>query len=147
MTDDERQAVVDGEHLRILSIGYVISAGCTAFFSLFGLLYGLLGVLIATSPPGMGLPPGQSATPEFVGMMLGVIGFGLFVLLLAGAFLKFLVARSLRRRGGRVFCMVVAALACFEIPYGTALGVFTFLVLTRASVARMFETRAHGTPG
>jgi len=39
MEEDERRAVIDGEHLRILSICYLVSAAITAFFSLFGLVY------------------------------------------------------------------------------------------------------------
>ncbi len=32
MTNDERQEIADGEHLRILSICYYIYAGVNAFF-------------------------------------------------------------------------------------------------------------------
>jgi hypothetical protein len=37
MTNDERQEIIDGEHLKILSICYYIYAGFNALFSLFGL--------------------------------------------------------------------------------------------------------------
>lgn len=37
------------------------------------------------------------------------------------------------------FCMVMAAISCFEIPCGALLGVFTFIVLDRASVKRLFD--------
>jgi hypothetical protein len=36
--------------------------------------------------------------------------------------------------------MVIAAIGCLEIPYGTLLGVFSFLVLGRDSVARLFTS-------
>jgi hypothetical protein len=42
--------------------------------------------------------------------------------------------------------MVVAGLSCLEFPYGTALGVFTFIALSRASVVRLFETNAAPQP-
>jgi len=36
---------------------------------------------------------------------------------------------------------VAAALACLEIPWGTVLGVTTFVILSRASVRAMFDAR------
>jgi hypothetical protein len=44
-----RQAIIDEEHLKLLSIGYMVSAGIAALFSLFGLLYVLMGVMMSTS--------------------------------------------------------------------------------------------------
>ena len=40
--------------------------------------------------------------------------------------------------------MVVAGVACTFAPLGTALGVFTIIVLMRDSVKELFEA---GTPG
>ncbi len=54
------------------------------------------------------------------------------------AALKFYTAVCLKQRKSRTFCLVVAAISCLEVPYGTILGVFTFLVLERPSVARLF---------
>jgi len=41
MMSDEtlRQSIVDEEHLKLLSLGYIVSGGLAALFSLFGLLY------------------------------------------------------------------------------------------------------------
>jgi hypothetical protein len=44
-----RQAIIDEEHLNLLSIGYLVSAGVAALFSLFGLLYVFMGVIMTTS--------------------------------------------------------------------------------------------------
>ena len=49
MEEDERRAVIDGEHLRILSICYLVSAAITAFFSLFGLVYAFIGVFLMSA--------------------------------------------------------------------------------------------------
>jgi len=40
--------------------------------------------------------------------------------------------------------MATAALTCLGIPWGTVLGVCTFLVLERPSVAALFPTPAEG---
>jgi hypothetical protein len=142
MSDVERQATIDGEHLRILSICYLVYAGVNVFFSLFGLLYAFMGLfvteLISRVPP----QPNQPPPPEFVGLFFGVFGFGMFALMMVLAVLKFIVAKRLKQRRSRTLCMVVAALSCFGIPFGTVLGVFTFVVLSRPSVAKMFDTQA-----
>ncbi len=45
----------------------------------------------------------------------------------------------LRRKSHRVFSLVIAGLDCLQIPYGTILGAFTILVLTRPSVQKAYE--------
>ena len=40
---DVWQGILDEEHVRLLSIGYLVSAGTSAFVSLFGLLYAFMG--------------------------------------------------------------------------------------------------------
>lgn len=140
MSEDQlRQAIVDHEHLKLLSIAYLVSAGMSAFFSLFGLLYAFMGVFITAAIAHAPAQPEQGAPPEFVGWIFGMFGAGMFVMMMGLGVLKFLVARRLKQRRSRTFCMVVAGLSCFGVPYGTMLGVFTFLVLARPSVARLFQ--------
>jgi hypothetical protein len=47
--------------------------------------------------------------------------------------------RSLAARKRYTFCIIVAAISCTFFPLGTALGVFTILVLSRPSVKALFE--------
>ena len=46
----------------------------------------------------------------------------------------------LRQRRHRMFSLVVAGLNCLQIPFGTALGVFTLIVLLRESVRQSYLT-------
>jgi hypothetical protein len=46
--------------------------------------------------------------------------------------------RKLKRRVSRTFCLVVAGIECMMMPFGTVLGVFTIVVLTKDSVREMF---------
>jgi len=48
MPEETRQSIIDEEHLKMLSLGYVVSAAVSAFFSLFGLLYVFLGIMMRT---------------------------------------------------------------------------------------------------
>jgi hypothetical protein len=82
MTAAERQAIVDGEHLRLLSICYIIYGAFNAFFSLFGLLYAFMGLFITSFASQVAPQPNQPAPPEFIGLFFGAFGVFTFVVLL-----------------------------------------------------------------
>jgi hypothetical protein len=56
----------------------------------------------------------------------------------------FLTARRLKRRRRRTWCLVVAAIECTLVPYGTALGVFTIITLSKDSVQHLFRQASAG---
>jgi hypothetical protein len=137
----DRQAVIDEEHLKLLSFGYVITAAMTAFVALFVLLYVTLGVSVVTiiaHKPLVAGNPGQ-AIPAAIGWIIAGVGLGVFLIVAAFAAAKLRVAFCIKKRKSRTFCMVIAAICCLGVPYGTVLGVLTFMVLGRASVVRMFQ--------
>jgi hypothetical protein len=134
----------DEEHLRLLPIGYYVMAGLTAFITLFSLLYIGLGVLFVS-----GLIPAKSDAvddPRFAGFLFVVIGIAMFLFGASAAVMSYLAGRYLKLRTHRRFCLVVAGLSCVQIPWGTALGVLTFIVLNRASVRAMFDRREAVAP-
>lgn len=136
-----RQSVIDEEHLKLLSLGYMISAAITGFFALFGLMYVFLGVMIASfvsHKPEL-TTNGNQPPPAFFGWIFGGIGLAFFVVGIALAALKLRTALCLKSRKSRTFCLVMAGISCLGVPYGTALGVFTFIVLGRDSVLRLFR--------
>lgn len=140
MNNDERQQVIDEEQLRLLRIGYFAMGGVAVFTGLFGLLYALMGFMIVHMPM-QAQQPGQPP-PEVIAWFFAA--FGLAFMLLAGvyALLAFLSARALRRRRARGLCLFTAALSCLYIPFGTLLGVFTFIALGRRSVIELFNAPA-----
>ncbi len=141
MIDQEsKQAVIDEEHLRLLRLGYLVSGGMTAFFSLFGLLYAGMGVMMTTiiASAAKTSPHPENAPPAEIGWIFGCFGLAIFVFFMAMALAKFKAASLIRQRRSRTFCMVVGGLSCLEIPYGTCLGIATFMVLGRPSVQRLF---------
>jgi hypothetical protein len=135
----DRQSIIDEEHLRLLSLGFMVSASIGAFFALIGVMYVFLGIVmsIVLSHAPASAKTAQ-APPAFVGWFLA--GFGL-VFVLGGVgvgFLRLWAAQCVKKRKSRTFCMVIAAIGCLEFPYGTALGVLSLIVLGRASVAKQF---------
>jgi hypothetical protein len=53
--------------------------------------------------------------------------------------LTIVAGRRVARQRSRIFCMVVAAMNCTVFPFGTALGVFTLIMLSKNSVKMMYE--------
>ena len=142
--EHDRQSIIDEEHLRLLSLGYMISAGFAALFCILGLFYVLMGIVmgyaLAHAPVSVktGAPP-----PAFVGWIFAGVGMVIFLLALGVAIARYWAARCIKQRKCRTYCMVIAAIGCLEFPYGTALGVLSLMVLGRPSVARQFI----GSPG
>jgi hypothetical protein len=128
------QTIIDNEHLRLLRIGYFISAAQTALLIPLGLMYSGMGILFSFLPGGHAGSP-----PAFMSWAFGIFG-GIFAgFAILGATLKLLTAIRLKERRSRTLCLITAALSCLEMPYGTALGVFTFIVLSRPAVRQAFE--------
>lgn len=129
----------DRQHLKLLAIFYYVMAGLQLLGSCAGLFYLGFGIFALSAPPDTFRGPND---PENIGTIMGgvMIGVGAFILLLTLVFgiLQVIAGNNLRKMRGRTLCFVVAGLTCLSVPLGTVLGVFTFVVLSRASVARMF---------
>jgi len=139
----DRQSIIDEEHLKLLSLGYMVSAGFAAFFACFGLLYLLIGIVMSIALSHVPATAGNAdhMPPAFIGWIFAGIGSLFFLFAAAVAFARFWAARCIKQRKSRTFCMVIAALGCLEFPYGTALGVLSFVVLGRASVVKLFTPK------
>jgi hypothetical protein len=143
MTEDSiRRSILDDEHLKLLSLGYMISAGINAFFSLFGLMYMVMGIVLsATLRHAASAASNKNATPpKFFGWIFAGVGAVIFVLLMALAAAKLYTGFCIKRRKSRTFCMIVAGISCLEMPYGTLLGVLSFIVFGRDSVIQLFDS-------
>ena len=120
-----------------MSIFHYIVAGLAALFSLLPLLYAAFGVfmLYAVSHPHMqqGEPPPAVLGWFFIGLgtVFFLIGEAMSVCIaLSGRFIAH------RRRYG--FAVVTACIECLFFPFGIILGVFTIIVLARATVKQLF---------
>ncbi len=130
----------DTEHLRLLAIFHYVAAGLAAFFSFFPLLYATIGgIFIFVSRHGTP-KPGEELPPEFVGWIFVGLGLVLFLLGIAMAICILITGRCLSRRKAYSFALVVACIECLFVPFGTILGVFTIVALSRESVRALFST-------
>jgi hypothetical protein len=130
-----RQGIIDEDQIGLLPILYWVSAGMSMFVSLYFLIYVALGTAFVFIPS----TPSASAPPAAIGWLFVTIGLVGFAILMGLGVLKLMAGFWIRKRTHRVAVMVVAAISCLEVPYGTLTGVFTFLVLSRASVAARFD--------
>ena len=159
--DPDFQARQDAEHLHLLSIFYYVFAGLFAVIGLIPIVHIIMGLAIvggsfgpgasvSISPntfPGAPPFPGGSMTPtnnmpSSFGWIFVFMGAFAVLLLEGTALLSLLAGRNIARRQGKTLIQVVAGLLCLNVPIGTALGVFTFIVLGRPSVAALFDSRS-----
>ena len=139
-SDTGERSVIDGEHLRVLAICHFVAAGLAFIALAFSLLYFVMIHAMFDNPEMWAKSP-QGPPP------VAVVGFfrlfvGVFVLwFLVSAVGNVLSGLFLRARRHRIFSMVIAGLNCLHIPLGTALGIFTIIVLERPSVHQLYEAQ------
>lgn len=130
----------DVEHIRILSICYYVMAGVTALLACFPIFHLFIGVMMLTGSFGGG---GMSAHDKEGMQMVGGMFVGVSsLIILTGwllAVMNFIVARRIVKRESKVLCLVIAGINCLNMPFGTVLGVFTFIVLNRPQVIQSFD--------
>jgi len=137
----------DEEHLQLLAIFHYVVAGLAALFSLFPLLYTTVGAIFILAARHGTAKPGEDLPPEFLGWIFAVLGALLFLIGIAIAICILIAGRSLALRKRYSFAFVMACIECLFVPFGTILGVFTIVVLSRESVRGLFSTASAQAPG
>jgi len=141
--DPAIQAALDVDHLRLLEIGFYISGVMTAFrfiwFLLMAVFFAIIGFTTAFATPH-GHNGSSGGPPPAMFFLIFACVFGVIILLtLIFAGFEIYAGICLKKRRHPVLIQIVAALYCLSIPWGTALGVFTFMVMNRSSVRPLFE--------
>ncbi|HCN28716.1 MAG TPA: hypothetical protein DIT64_08095 [Verrucomicrobiales bacterium] len=130
--------VKDDEHLRLLAIFHWVLAGLSLLgMGFLGLHYGIMRMVFGS--PEIWKNAKDGPPPEVIWDVMQWFYLGIGVLILLVGFANLAAGFSLRRKKHHVFCLVVAGLNCLQFPFGTALGVFTFIVLLRDSVRAAFK--------
>jgi len=129
------------QHLRLLSIFHYVVGGLMGLFACIPLIHVTIGIMVILSPETVN-GDGQRLS-ELMGWLFIVMG-GLFVVMgwvMAACVL--MAGRFLARRVRYTYCLVIAAIECIFMPFGTVLGVFTIIVLTRSHVKAMFQRTSY----
>lgn len=136
----------DASNLRLLAIFHYILAGLAVpFLGFLALHYTMMRMVFGNPKMWENQKNPPPFNPEeFFGFFQWIYLFAA-VVILAGSILTFISGRFIARRTHRTFSLVMAGLNCLHFPLGIALGVFTLVVLTKESVARLYaEAEAPG---
>ena len=124
--------------VKLLSIGYFIQGGIVAFYALLALCYVLFMGAIFTAILNSPQANARNQIPAGLLPLIGTIATALVLVMVTGGACLLFAGYALRRYRHRTFVLVMAALSCLAIPYGTVLGIFTFMVLQRPTAKLMF---------
>jgi predicted membrane channel-forming protein YqfA (hemolysin III family) len=128
----------DAQHLRLLSIFHYVLGGLTALLACFPLIHVGLGLAMLFSPEFFHAKPGEQAPPQAIGWFFTCIGGFMFLVGQAMAVCTVLAGRFIARRKRYWFIFVMAGIECAFFPFGTVLGVFTIITLSRETVKGLF---------
>ena len=149
MTHEEKQAVLDEEHLRLLALFHYIVGGITVAGGLFmGVWAVFMAVVFASAPPTFPAGANEELARQMQAMPAFMMAFfGMFagVVVLFGV-LQIVAGRCIAQRRARLFTLLVAIPRVLFIPFGTLLSIFTFIVLERASVQQLYRPAAPPPP-
>jgi hypothetical protein len=158
LSEAEEQIIVR-ERLRLLAIGFYVKGAVSAIFVSFLLFHFVFMLGFSFMPESAWNPPPKSVTsaqalsvtpspsPRPVNQGPPVIMFRIFaavigvIILLGWTFggLTIYAGRCVQKRIHRSFIFVIAALNCPFIPWGTLLGIATFMLLQTPFARREFE--------
>ena len=127
----------DADQLRLLSIFHYVVSGILAVFSMFPILHLAMGIAMLAGAFD-DASNGSSRPPAFLGYIMILVPA---VIILCGLAMTLCVAIAGRRLGHHrnyMYCLVIAGIECMFIPFGTILGVFTLIVLSRPTVKDLF---------
>ena len=141
VTDAQRRQ--DDEHIRLLWVFHFIVSGLALLGIAFLFLHYLMMSTFFLHPERWNTRGGNVPPREFFNIFIWFYVF-MGVVLLVASVGNLISAVFLRWRKHRTFSLVVAGLDCVQIPFGTALGVFTLIVLLRDSVRQSYEASPLG---
>jgi hypothetical protein len=139
----ESQLLQDSEHIRLLAAFHFILRGLALVGIPFICLHYFMMSSVFANPEMW--KSAKNVEPQarafFEHFFQAFVWFYLFmgVVCLAASILNILSGVFLRQKKHRMFSVIVAGLNCLQIPFGTALGVLTLIVLMRDSVRQSYE--------
>lgn len=107
------------------------------FFSLFPLIHVGFGLFMILSPESF-FDNGGEQPPVFVGWLFAIIGGIAVVIGSTISICTILSGRFLSKKIKYMYSFVMACIECLFVPFGTVLGVFTIIVLSRNSVKDLY---------
>ncbi len=122
------------DYLRLLSIFHYVVAGLAGLAALLPVLYMAVGLaILAKASEPSGDPVGRVFALVFITVAAGLLLGALTLAVSIG-----LAGRWLAGHSHYNFCLVMAAVECVFMPFGTVLGVLTLIALLQPPVKVLF---------
>jgi hypothetical protein len=126
----------DDSDLNLLGTLHYVWSGLMGFATLaviayFVLLGGVFGMSAASGSSGAGGAAAVAGIMLVMGVVMGVVMIALVVV-------HVMAASGLKNRNRRTLTFVASVLMCTSFPLGTALGVWTIMVLGRPGVKALY---------
>lgn len=158
LSEDAARAVAE-ERLRLLSIGYYVSGAVGVIMVSFAILHFLIFTTFAFMPEkffeqgqdGKNSQTQVEATPDHpksnhqdirvVQIAFRVVSAIIGLVILSGWILGGLTiyaGRCIAKRQKRTFVLIMAGINCIWIPFGTLLGVVTFMALQNDAIRKLY---------
>ncbi len=128
----------DEADLNLLSIFHYVWTGLLGCSTLGIVAYFLLIAGLVASTPSSG-PHSSPHDQEVAAGIVGVIGVMMAIIMVPLFVLHLLAASALRKRSRYMLVLVMSGFTCLSVPLGTALGIWTIMVLQRPSVKALFN--------
>jgi len=129
--------IEDQKHLNLLSTFHYIVGGILVFFACIPLIHLGIGIAIMSGAFDS-LHGADQGPPAFFGLLFAVMGGLFFIFGQAIAWLMIYSGTQIKKRTNYMFSFVVACVMCVFMPFGTILGIFTIIVLSRESVKKLY---------
>jgi hypothetical protein len=125
----------DQQHLRTLSICFYVLGSLSALSGCVLMGFAMVGVAVIAGAVNAG-PAAEFVA--FLGLFLMVLELALALFVWTMCFFEFFTGRSLATHTRYRLCLIIACIELLNIPLGTALAIFTLIVLQRPSVRDLF---------
>ena len=125
----------DEHHLKLLSVFHYVVGGIAFLFALIPTIHLTIGTLMVSGEMGKA---GEEVPLQLIGTVLIVIALLWMVSAAVYGICMILSGRALAGQRRYMFSLVMAAISCAFIPFGTVLGVFTILVLMKDDVRALY---------
>ena len=121
------------DHLALLRTFHYVLAGLSVLFAFLPVMHITIGIMMVSGKFDCRNPP-----PPFFGWMFIVLGALMILAFLTYAVLIFFSGRAINQRRHWLYVMILAGLSCACFPFGTVLGVFTIVILSKDDVKVLF---------
>lgn len=127
------------DQINLLATFHYVVGGIMALFSCMPFIHVFMGLMVISGGFAESGTTHNTPPDAWFGWIFVIMG-SIFILLGWLISIAILIAGSkLRKRKNRTYCLVVAGIECMFMPFGTVLGVFTLIALTKEEAKELFE--------